>query len=197
MESGSKYGTTSPRKDRPIIWSASASAIHSADRALARGSRTDHGFPTLTGRTRDQIPFSEVVMLSKIHTIFLLLVVAVAGTFVVAQQQPATSQPSSEEILRTFRTLYVYTKTPLAKTDQLRGALLGNPDFRQLGLSIFDGPGADAVINFDHQPGWFYYTYSLVHSNTGTVLLAGQVTAWDGKFASKQIAKELIAGIKK
>jgi hypothetical protein len=56
---------------------------------------------------------------------------------------------------------------------------------------------ADARLKIDHQPGWFYYTYSLTHQRTGTVLASGKVTAWDGKVACDKIADEVIKRIKK
>ncbi len=52
----------------------------------------------------------------------------------------------------------------------LSGAMMKYPEFDYWGLSFVKYGGADARLNIDHQPGWFYYTYSLTHEATGVVL---------------------------
>ncbi len=129
-------------------------------------------------------------------TIFLLAVLAGAGAQVLpppAQDAP----PAPVQILRTFHTIYIRTSTWLSKPEMLGGELQKRREFDEWGLALVSNIAADVVITVDHQPGWFYYTYSMVHEATGTVLAAGTVTAWDGKQACGKIAGEIIKRIKR
>jgi len=101
-------------------------------------------------------------------------------------------KPNSLDVLRTFKTIYVQSKTPLAKPQMLAGELQKNANFDTWGLSITNDPAAEVVIEIDHQPGWFYYTYAMTHQASGLVLAVGRVDAWDGKYASAKIAKEIM-----
>ena len=56
---------------------------------------------------------------------------------------------------------------------------------------------ADVVLKIDHQPGWFYYQYSMVDTARQVVLVSGNVTAWDGKVACNKVADIVIDKIKK
>jgi hypothetical protein len=69
------------------------------------------------------------------------------------------------------------------------------PEFEFWGMSITTRGDPDVVLKIDHQPGWFYYTYSMTHRTTRTVLAAGKVTAWDGKEACNKVADELVKWI--
>jgi hypothetical protein len=45
-------------------------------------------------------------------------------------------------------------------------------------LSItVEAPSADVVIEIDRQPGWFYYTYNMIHQANGVVLAVGRIDA--------------------
>src|SRR5205807_362961 len=100
---------------------------------------------------------------------------------------------TSADIPRIFKTIYVESKTPLAKPQMLAGELQKDTNFDKWGLSIIRDPAAaDVVFEIDHQPGWFYYTYSMTHRSSGLVLAVGRVNAWDGKYASARIAKEFM-----
>jgi hypothetical protein len=109
----------------------------------------------------------------------------------------APAKLNSADLLRTFKTIYVQSKTPLAKATMLAGELQKNANFDAWDLSITNDPAADVLIEMDHQPGWFYYTYSMTHQTSGIVLAAGRVDAWDGKYASAKIAKEIMKRIGK
>ncbi len=111
------------------------------------------------------------------------------------QEKPAAS--SAAELTKTFHTIQVKTGTWLSKPEMLQGALQKHDEFDAWGLTIVSGADADTVLTIDHQPGWFYYTYNLTHTATGTVLAAGKVDAWDGNGACKKIADELVKRIKK
>ena len=80
----------------------------------------------------------------------------------------------------------------------LAGELQKSPDFDKWNLSITsDRAAADVVIEIDHQPGWFYYTYNMTHQASGVVVAVGRVDAWDGKYASAKVAKEIMKRIGK
>ncbi len=99
------------------------------------------------------------------------------------------------EIMRSFTTIYVHSKTWLAKPEFVAGQLQKEKEFDAWGLAISNNPNADVIVEIDHQPGWFYYTYSMTHQASGIVLATGKVTAADGKLASTQIGKKLIKRI--
>jgi hypothetical protein len=113
-----------------------------------------------------------------------------------AQQTSSLASPIAE-LMNSFRTICAETGTWLSKPEMLSGAMMKHPEFDYWGLSFVTHTGADARLKIDHQPGWFYYTYSLTHQATGTVLASGKVTAWDGRTACDKIADELIKRIKK
>jgi len=124
-----------------------------------------------------------------------ILFVAVTSLYaanLLYPQSNETKQKFSVDLLRTFTTVYVQSKTPLAKPQMLAGELQKNENFDSWGLSITNNPGADVTIEMDHQPGWFYYTYTMTHPSSGIVLAVGRVDAWDGKYASSKIAKEIM-----
>src|SRR6266700_6006261 len=93
--------------------------------------------------------------------------------------QSGETKQNSADLLRSFKTIYVQSKTPLAKPQMLAGELQKNPNFDAWDLSITNDPGAEVLIEMDHQPGWFYYTYSMTHQSSGIVLAAGRVDAWE------------------
>jgi len=123
----------------------------------------------------------------------VLVGIAVICAAALLHAQSPERQPSSTEVLRTFKTIYVQSKTPLAKPEMLAGELQKSNDFDSWGLSITSSPSdADVVVEMDHQPGWFYYTYNMIHRTSGLVLAVGRVDAWDGKYASAKIAKAIM-----
>ncbi len=126
----------------------------------------------------------------------ILMLVLVLCMSTAAQQKSSPASPIAE-LMNSFRTIYAETGTWLSKPEMLSGAMMKHPEFDYWGLSFVTHTGADARLKIDHQPGWFYYTYSLTHQATGTVLASGKVTAWDGKAACDKIASELIKRIKK
>ena len=130
----------------------------------------------------------------------LIAVVLLAGACLAVQTEPTgppSEAPTPTQILRTFRTIYIQTSTWLSKPEMLAGELQKRREFDQWGLAIVNNISADVAVTIDHQPGWFYYTYSMVHTATGTVLASGTVTAWDGKKACGKVAEEIIKRIKR
>jgi hypothetical protein len=122
------------------------------------------------------------------------LVLALSSASSLAQAAP---ESSPAELMKSFHTIQVRTGTWLSKPEMMSGALQKYPEFNQWGLAVVSGRNADVVLAIDHQPGWFYYTYSLTHVDTRVVLASGKVDAWDGNAACKAIAKEIIKEIKR
>jgi hypothetical protein len=126
---------------------------------------------------------------------WLAIAVSIFVINLLCAQSPQ-SKTNSGDALRALKTLYIESRTPLAKPEMLAGELQKNENFDTWGLSITsDRPGADALVEIDHQPGWFYYTYKMTHQASGLVLAVGRVDAWDGKYASAKIAKEIMKRI--
>jgi hypothetical protein len=122
------------------------------------------------------------------------IAISICGAVVLHAQSPET-KPSSADILQSFKTIYVQSKTPLAKPEMLAGELQKVSNFDNWGLSITSDPAnADVMVEMDHQPGWFYYTYAMTDRSSGLVLAVGRVDAWDGKYASAKIAQALMKG---
>jgi len=127
--------------------------------------------------------------------------VMIAGLCAVTLLYSQSDEPkqNAADLLRTFKTIYVQSKTPLAKPQMLAGELQKNDNFDSCGLSITNNPATDVTIEIDHQLGWFYYTYTMTHQSSGIVLAVGRVDAWEGKYASSKIAKEImkrVAGVR-
>jgi hypothetical protein len=114
-----------------------------------------------------------------------------------AEQKPKTEGVDPVEIMKTFRTIQVQTGTWLAKPEMCEGALQKRKEFDHWGLFFLRNRAADVFLKIDHQPGWFYYQYSLEHSRTGLVLASGNVSAWDGPAACGKVADIIVEKLKK
>src|SRR4029077_14503587 len=101
------------------------------------------------------------------------------------------------QYLRSFQTIHVATGTWLAKPEMCEGAIQKHREFEAWDLSFVRASRADVVLKIDHQPGWFYYQYSMVHTASQVVLASGNVTAWDGKAACGRVADIIVARIKR
>jgi len=134
--------------------------------------------------------------MSHVLRIPVVIVLGLCAVSLLYSQSNETKQ-NSADLLRTFKTIYVQSKTPLAKPQMLAGELQKNANFDSWGLSITNDPGADVVVEIDHQPGWFYYTYTMTHQSSRIVLAVGRVNAWDGKHASAKIATEIIKRVER
>ncbi|HMH02111.1 MAG TPA: hypothetical protein VK555_11885 [Terriglobales bacterium] len=132
--------------------------------------------------------------MSHVLRIPVVIVLGLCTVNLLYSQSNETKQ-NSADLLRTFKTIYVQSKTLLAKPQMLAGELQKNAKFDSWGLSITSNPGADVVVEIDHQPGWFYYTYAMTDQSSSIVLAVGRVNAWDGKQASAKIAREIIKRI--
>ena len=110
---------------------------------------------------------------------------------------PAENPSLATQLLRSLQTIRVETGTWLAKPEMCEGALQKRHEFEAWELSIVRAARADVILKIDHQPGWFYYQYSMVHTASQVVLASGNVTAWDGKVACGKVADTIIDRIKR
>jgi len=145
------------------------------------------------------------------RTIFiggLVLVIASTGVAQQSEDKPpakesnapsrSTDNPSvATQLLRSLQTIRIETGTWLAKPEMCEGALQKHREFEAWELSIVRAARADVILKIDHQPGWFYYQYSMVHTTSQVVLASGNVTAWDGKVACGKVADAVIDRIKR
>ncbi len=113
-------------------------------------------------------------------------------------QQPTSPHGmSTTEALQSFHTIYLNIKTGLIKPAALAGRLQEHEEFDLWGLSLVNYPEADVTIEVDHQPGWFYYYYTMTHRESGLVLAAGKTTDLDGASACRKIADALVKRTKR
>jgi hypothetical protein len=100
------------------------------------------------------------------------------------------------QILRTFRSVYVLSKTVYAKPEVIQSALQEEAAFSAWGLFLVaDSQVADLRLTIDRPLFTFTYTYELAHQNTGIIVDTGKVKgASDGVVAPK-IARLIVQRI--
>jgi hypothetical protein len=65
-----------------------------------------------------------------------------------------------------------------------------------MGLTIVkDAAKADLMVDLDRPLFTYTFTYSVSSADTRVVVTSGKVTAFDGNFAARKIAKELMKRI--
>lgn len=99
-----------------------------------------------------------------------------------------------EFILRNFKTMYVQTRNiEFFKSDQMKAALLRNPDFRQLNITMVDDPRvADTVLVVTYTFAWDY-PFELRHHNTTEVLLGGKGEGpFSGPLGAADVARQFV-----
>ena len=91
------------------------------------------------------------------------------------------------QILRTFHTIYILSKTVYAKPEVIQSALQKEPAYAAWGLLMVTDPQvADLRLTIDRPLFTFTYTYELAHQNSGIILDTGRVKgASDGAVAPK------------
>jgi hypothetical protein len=127
-----------------------------------------------------------------------LAVICVCGINLALSQEPQKDSTPAE-LLRSFKSIYVSSKTVYIKKGITEGALLKELQKKHLDLDIAikTDSVAEAVLSIERQAVWpqWDYIYRLDHQATGTVLAAGKVSAIDGGSAAKQIAQQIVARI--
>ena len=100
--------------------------------------------------------------------------------------------------LANARSLRVISRTTFFAPFTLQKELLGDSEFRALGLSVVDGyKGGDLLVTIDRPLFTYDFTYSVSDSHTGVVVATGKVTAIDGPHAAQGIARKLIQEFEK
>ena len=127
-----------------------------------------------------------------------LAVICLCGINLLHSQEPQKDSTPAE-LLRTFKSMYVSSKTVYIKKGITEGALLKELQKKHLDLDIAikTDSSAEAVLSIERQAVWpqWDYIYRLDHQATGTVLDAGKVSAIDGGSAAKQIAQRIVGRI--
>ncbi len=119
--------------------------------------------------------------------------------FPALNSQSQTTEATPAELLRSFKSLYVNSKTVYIKKGVTEGAILKELQKKQLDLAIAikTDSSAEAVLTIERQGVWpqWDYSYRMDHQSSGTVLAAGKVKAIDGGSAAKQIAEQIVKRI--
>lgn len=113
--------------------------------------------------------------------------------------QSQATEASPADLLRSFKSLYVNSKTVYIKKGVTEGAILKELQKKQMDLAIAikTDSSAETVLTIERQGVWpqWDYSYRLDHQSSGTVLAAGKVKAIDGGSAAKQIAEQIVKRI--
>jgi hypothetical protein len=126
---------------------------------------------------------------------------ATRQSFVQAAPAPKTSgggsvQNESNDLLRSARSVFVWSNTVYLRPESLENALRGRADFQSLDVAIVkDRKAADLVIDLNRPLFTFDFTYSVTHRQSSALVANGKVTAFDGNGAAPKIARELIKQI--
>jgi len=100
------------------------------------------------------------------------------------------------QILRSFRSMYIVSRTVWLKVDLMQEAMQKEPAFAAWGLAIVSDPRiADVRLTVDRVLFTWTWTYELVHQNSGIILATGKMTAIAGGAATSKIADAVVAQI--
>lgn len=126
-----------------------------------------------------------------------LVVFCLSGCWLYSQAQSTEATPA--DLLRSFKSIRVETKTVYIKKGVTEGALFKELQKKHLDLDIAikTDSSAETVLSIERQAVWpmWDYSYRLEHPSSGIVLAAGKVKAIDGGSAAKQIAERIVQRI--
>jgi len=111
---------------------------------------------------------------------------------------PRSGSPDQEQLpgnaaLAHAHSLRVRSNTTFFSPFMLEKELMGDSQFRALGLELVNGyQGGDLLISVDRPLFTYDFTYSVTSARSGVLLLTGKVTAIDGPHAAEGIAKRLV-----
>ncbi len=107
-------------------------------------------------------------------------------------------KPSSvPEILSVSKTIYVRSTTDLFKPEQLVIALNERNEMADWGYTFVDDREvADLILELDHVPMTWKYTFKLYSQRLGTIVAAGNRIIWDGNVGAKYMAERVVEKIK-
>lgn len=95
------------------------------------------------------------------------------------------------------RTFAVSSATILIPRDHMLQALRNQRDFAALDLVLLeDHAAAEVLVEVDHIPWTFDYTFKVVDHDTSAVIGAGRVTAFNGYIAAGDLADKIVKQMK-
>ncbi len=100
------------------------------------------------------------------------------------------------EIMKTARTIFVWSGTVYLNADRFEDELRKRPEFQAMGLVIVKEQRlADLEIDLGRPLFTFTFTYNVTSPAASILVTSGKVTAFDGGGAAPKIAKELLKRI--
>ena len=123
------------------------------------------------------------------------LLVLFVGAALAQHEQPAKRKATLADAMRELHTIAVKSDTGFIKDDMVIEELQKHKELEQWSITVTTGD-ADALLEVDHTPMTFIYTYKFTH-RTGTVLAAGKLHAISGPVAAEDIADKVVEHIAK
>ena len=127
----------------------------------------------------------------------LLFICTLALLSLLAARASAAEQ-KEKQVARSAASLAVVSNTILIERDLMIEAVKNEKDFDGLDLVIINGPErADLRLEVAYVPWTFDYTYKVLDQNTGIVVGAGKITAFNGYLAAPKLAHNALDKLKK
>lgn len=118
---------------------------------------------------------------------------------IAAERSSEIAEKSPKALLSHARTVFISSNTDYFEPVQLQNELRKRAEFDSWQMAIVDGWGnrdvADMIIEVDRP--LFTFTYKITARETGILLAAGKVNAFDGNAAAPRLTDKIIAEIKK
>jgi S1-C subfamily serine protease len=103
---------------------------------------------------------------------------------------------SPKEILKTAKTVYVWSDTSFFKSDQLVNELMKRKEVINWGWTfVADRDLADLIIKIDHEIFTYKFTFQLKSQRHGVIITTGGVIILDGNLGSDKMANDVIKRI--
>jgi S1-C subfamily serine protease len=113
------------------------------------------------------------------------------GSVVVRETDPA-------KLLFGSRTLYISSASNIFKPVQLLNELRKKDEFTSWNLSFVEDYGvADLILNIEHVPLTWEFTFSIRHQRTGVVITTGKIYAWGGGDGARPMAARVVERLTK
>jgi hypothetical protein len=129
--------------------------------------------------------------------LFAFIFAVVALTLVeLASAQQESRLPTNKELAAKARSVYVETDTVYMKREALESSLLGKPEFKAWEMQITGRRDlADLVVHVKRIPFSNHFLYTVTHTGTDTIVIAGKVDSLAGTVYG-QIAGEICDKLK-
>lgn len=125
----------------------------------------------------------------------LLLAFMLFGFSSIARAQGPEQQASRKELLNSFHTVFIESKTQFFKPEALARELYKIPAINAWDITMVDNAGAaDVRIVVDRQA--FDYVFKMIDQKSSIILGAGKIIAIDGVRAAPGIAEQITSRIK-